>query len=93
MKLVSVVREDLKKGYKFTGTYEDGTVLVLRAKATRPYTYAAVHSAGVTTKFFYDGVNILDHNDPRKFITFHSSPNPSPSYKGDTITSVIPITH
>lgn len=41
--LVTVRREEIKGGYRFIGMFDDGREIVLRAKATRPYLWAAVH--------------------------------------------------
>ncbi len=78
-RLVSVRREEFPKGYRFIGVFDDGRELVLRAKATRPYIWAAVHLKSTNTKFWHfvsggtdPGCGSYDMSDVRGFVTFHS---------------------
>ena len=90
-RLVSVTREALPgENYRFFGVYDDGFEVVLRAKATRPYTHAAIHSSGVTTKFrgMKEPSGVQDR---RQHVTFHSSANIRPSHSQDTILQVVKI--
>jgi hypothetical protein len=47
--LVSIERKALAKGFRFIGTMVSGEKRVLRGKATRPYTMAAIHDLGYVT--------------------------------------------
>jgi hypothetical protein len=60
------------RGYKFTD--QDG--IVLRKKATRPYTHMAVQ------RVVHDGA---------KFLSFHSTGNPKTSYRSYVVERVIAI--
>lgn len=80
--LVSIKRTELAKGFKFVATMSDGRTIVVRAKATRPYAFAAIHQWGVVSKF--DGL------DPRGFLTFHSK-TPKPAGNWDQIIRTVPI--
>lgn len=84
--LVSVTRTEVKNGFQFVGTLANGETIVLRAKATRPYTVAAIHSYGVVSKFR----NYDDNIDVRSFVTFHQA-TPKPAYKSDVIIRTLPI--
>ncbi len=91
---VAFEREALKSGFRFTGFTAEGEKIVVRAKATRPYTFAAIHSHSVNTKFWtYDAEGKSNgQTDPRGFVTFHGTPNPSRSHRNDAIVAVLPIT-
>jgi hypothetical protein len=85
--LVRIFRVELRDKnntpwWQFTGEFENGTTQVLRAKATRAYTIAAIHQYTVVSKF--------DGFDPRAFITFHQS-SPKPAGKWDVIIRTLPI--
>jgi hypothetical protein len=75
--ITAVYREELKgrRGFRFT----DQNGKVLRKCATRPYTHVAIQS--------FSGGYSVKH----LFLSFHSSPNPKPSYRTHKIERVIPI--
>lgn len=97
----SVVRTALPKGgFRFAD--QDGNVL--RAKATRPYAFAAIHSVPVVSKF--STVEIAQHGDvatdtptyrwvskdPRAYVTFHgTSKIPASGWSKDVIERAIKI--
>lgn len=67
-------------GYKFTGTLDNGTTKVLRAKATRPYSTLAVWRLTCAQACL----------DVRSYLTFH---NATPKGKrGNQILYTVPIT-
>ena len=64
-KMVSVEAVKLSQGYRYIGTYEDGTKEVIRKKATRLYANA----------FFYNGAIVC--SGPKgiaKYFTFGQKP-------------------
>jgi hypothetical protein len=80
--LVSVKRTTVKNGWQFVGTLSNGETIMLRTKATRPYTMAAIHDLCVVSKF--------DMPDVRGFVTFHNA-SPKPGGNWDKILRIVQI--
>jgi tRNA splicing ligase len=75
--ITKVWRVQRKNGsYQFTATLKDNSLVVVRNKATRPYTHMAINSWP---------------SGEKKFLSFHSTPNPSKTYRTLTIEKVLPI--
>jgi hypothetical protein len=81
--LVKIERTVIGNFFQFTGTLTNGETICLRAKATRPYTVAAIHARSVVSKF--------DMPDVRGFVTFHQA-TPKPAGKWDNIIRTVPVT-
>jgi len=88
--LVTVDMREVPGGFQFWGGFAepDGTVLhsLIRKKATRDYTFAAIHMMPTVSKFV--------STDFRAYVTFHSSKDGARNAArySDRVLKVIPVT-